>query len=96
MIEMSQPDSSSKTPSKIRLTVKSIENKCTHKVGDTIEIVNLRINGFLCPTAQAAIWPYIYAMRHGAKLPLGDRPNKIMVRCPNVKDNAIFEIEKIE
>jgi uncharacterized repeat protein (TIGR04076 family) len=87
---------------KVRVTVAKAHPECgaKHKVGDTYEIWNVRRDtqkGWICPTAWASLFPFIYAMRYGAVFPWGEGPdiNGFELCCPDIHTPVHFKIERV-
>ena len=81
---------------KVVITVKDVKGYCSagHKVGDVMEVEGLHITkGRICSSAMVAIYPRIFAMRFGAKIPWA-KNGKILAGCPDPENTVIFEISR--
>jgi len=83
-----------------RIIIRAVrsKNQCpVYKVGDTITYEDEELVGKICPTAFAALWPIIYAMRFGARFPWCDDKHSDLVyfQCPDIEDTIEFEIRRI-
>ncbi len=83
---------------KIVATVKDVKGECAagHKVGDVIELVRFDVKGFICPSAFAAIYPTIFAMKFGAEFPWEEDSDKTLVCCPDPRNLVIFEVRRVK
>jgi uncharacterized repeat protein (TIGR04076 family) len=85
----------------VRVTVVDAHPDCGahHKVGDTWEQSDVKketIKGFICPTAFAALYPIIFAMRYGAEFPWSADSDKYEAVCPDPDTPVKFRIERIK
>ena len=83
-----------------RIIIRAIKSKAqcpVYKVGDIITYENEELLGKICPTAFAALWPIIYAMRFDATFPWCDAQHcdTVYFQCPDVKDTVEFEIKRL-
>lgn len=86
---------------KVRVTVVDAHPLCgaEHKVGDTFEQFGVKrdgVTGYMCPTAFAALAPFIYAMRYGATFPWGDDPDACVYCCPDKDTPVHFEVRRLK
>lgn len=81
---------------KVIITVVSQKGTCSagHKVGDQIVYEGLHLRGYLCPSAFAVLYRYIYAMRFGVEFPFGDtEKGTIRIACPDADNPVVFELK---
>lgn len=84
---------------KVVVKVKEIRGNCpVSRVGDLLEVTpGPKMTGKICPTALNAIYPYMFAMRFGAKIPwAAEDKNKVAVICPDPEGLVVYEIERIK
>lgn len=80
---------------KVIVTVVSQKGACSagHKVGDQVVYEGLYLRGYLCPSAFAGLYRYMYAMRFGVKFPFGDmEKGTIRIACPDADNPVVFEL----
>jgi uncharacterized repeat protein (TIGR04076 family) len=86
---------------KVRVTIVKAHPGCgaQHKEGDIYEewmVTKGSQKGFICPTAYATLFPWIYALRYGAVFPWGEGPgNSMVLCCPDVETPVHFKIERV-
>lgn len=82
-------------PHRIIVTVVSQKGSCAagHGVGDKIVYDGLNLEGYLCPSAFAVLYRYMYAMRFGAKFTFGNiERSSIRIACPDADNPVVFEL----
>ncbi len=85
---------------KVRVTVVKAHPGCAagHKVGDTFETRGVRredVKGFICPTAFATLFPFIYALGYGGEFPWAKDPGSWTGCCPDIETPVHFEIRRV-
>jgi uncharacterized repeat protein (TIGR04076 family) len=83
---------------KVIATVKSVKGKCPNQnqVGDRIEVERGKVVGCKCPSAFNSIYPIVFAMRFGAKLPWLEDEDVAIAACPDPEHQVIFEIRRVK
>lgn len=88
---MKKQKSSLDKANEVIATVVSQKGTCAagHKVGDQVVLEGLQLKGYICPSAFAVLYRYMYAMKFGAKLPFADM---IRIACPDANNPVVFEL----
>lgn len=82
---------------KVTASVVSQKGKCLagHKIGDKISYEGTILTGYLCPSAFAVLYRYMYALKFGAEFPFGNPgKNTIRIACPDADNPVVFELKR--
>lgn len=66
---------------------------CGHQIGDEWTFDYMTIPG-MCSLAWNAIYPVVLAFRFGATFPWQEKPDTIIMSCPDAEVNNVFEISR--
>ncbi|MBI5152805.1 TIGR04076 family protein [Candidatus Peregrinibacteria bacterium] len=82
----------------LKITVVEVRGggKCEKglKVGDTLMYSEDKID--FCAWAHNAMFPFISAMRYGAKFPWEPNSETAYVSCPDPHNTVVFKIERLD
>jgi len=84
----------------VEVTVKSVKGFCEfgNVPGQKVYFDGRTIKGDVCIHALGVLFPFIYAMRHGANLGIYKKERlgeSINIACPDPTNQTVFEVRRI-